>query len=159
VHGSRGIDAAAIGAKEAQVAIGPEAAVAQRDPAKVVQERHAVGRVGNRFERCVCERAERLCELGADPLVGVEREDPAALGARVREGVLARKVVELSLQDARALLLRDGPGSILRAAVDHQDLVAKGERVEAVPEPRLLVLRDDGRGQDDLARSLVLIRH
>jgi hypothetical protein len=73
--------------------------------------------------------------------------------------MLAREVVEAALEDAGALRLRDGPGSIFRAAVDHQDLVAKRERIEAVTEARLLVLRDHCRGQPEFARDLVLIRH
>jgi len=116
VDGAAGVVPAGLAPEQAHVAIGPEAAVAEPDAAKVVPERQRVGRGA----------AEgRAAQLGRGPLVGVDGEHPFAARLHSRELVLASEVVEGPIQHARAERGGDLPGAVARAAIHHQDLVAE----------------------------------
>ena len=95
-------------AKEAQLGIGPVAAVAQRPAQKMIEPRDAVGAEG----RFAGEQGlDFLGQLRADFFVGVEREDPVAGGVGDCGVFLRGEALPRLLEDARAGARGRGRGS------------------------------------------------
>jgi hypothetical protein len=90
------------------------------------------------------ERAQALCVVGHEHLVGVEVHDPVA--GRGLEGHVAcggEVAVPRVMQDAGAVALGDLDGAVGRPGVDDDDLVDRVARgFQAAPDHRLLVLDD-----------------
>ena len=134
-----------VAAEEAELGVGVVAAVTDPAAEKEVAaaEKEGVeGRVGGQ------EGAELAAELGGELLVGVEREDPEA-AALINGGVflggeaLPRLGVDGGVEGAGDL-----DGAVGGAGVDDDDLVGELDAGEGAPEIGLLVVRDDGNGEE-----------
>src|SRR5258708_12215546 len=87
---------------------------------------------------------DRLPQRGAHPLVGVDRKHPVATGERKREVLLRAETMPIRPGNARPLGAGDLGSTVDAVAIDHDALVAEGERVQAVADiPRLLLAADD----------------
>ena len=102
-------------------------------------------------------RTQRL-DLGAQPrchdLVGVDTQHPVVLRGIGRELLLRAVARPVALDHARAAGRRDLARRVGGMRVDHQPLVAEGERVEARADAVRLVAGDDAGGD----RGLVHVR-
>ncbi len=85
------------------------------------------GQTERRRARMLDGRRERLDGVGRQPLVGVEREYPGAMGVGEGDVPCGREVVRpRRLDDVRAVGAGDGDGVVVRSGVDHHDLVDGG---------------------------------
>src|SRR5690606_39163287 len=88
---------------------------------------------------------DRRLQLGTQRLVGVQAEDPVVAGLFDRELFLASEAVERALDHPGACCARELAGAIGGAGVDHDDLVAEGQRRQAAADAVGLVEADDRR--------------
>src|SRR5262249_29802149 len=138
VHGALD-ETAAAAPEEAQLPVGPEAAVPDPLPTEEVAPRHAIAVV----RPVGIEHAEDLlAQLGGHLLIGVEREDPVAARLGQTEVLLRREAGPGPRDHVVGELARDLHGLVVGERVDHDDLVRPGHALETGAQALLLVQRD-----------------
>jgi hypothetical protein len=116
----------------------------QHRPAAKARDARQFEAVGAAVRHC---NFDGLRKLRRHPLVGIDRQNPVAGRKRQREILLRPKAPPFVLLDPRPLAARDLHGSVGRAAVDNDALVAKAKPVETVTDIRRFVAGDDDRGE------------
>ncbi|MNI49273.1 hypothetical protein D3C73_1038740 [compost metagenome] len=116
------------------------------EPAEVLRQ------AGEAVTRMTCKTAvagllDGRAQFRADALVGVQAQYPVVAGLLDAERFLAAETIERALQHAGAGSLGDGYRGVGGQGVHHHDLVAEGQRGQAVADAPGLVERDNA-GRD-----------
>src|SRR5580698_5617585 len=88
----------------------------------------------NVFGRMTDHLQQLVSKIGRHPFVSIQHEDPRMAKANLSQAKIALRciVVELTLHDARAETLRYGYCVVGAKGVEHDYVVAPGNRAQAV---------------------------